>query len=258
MSDSESQPPVRQPRRPFDDELIRAIRTVLRLIPYGIGAALDVQIFDRIAARDAERMQAFIEELSRRIESLDAQQASLLRKDFLDTDEFRYILREVLWRAAREHRQAKIDAFHAVLVNSMMKNPALHFDRKVFFLEVLDALTVDHIHLLKHLHRQRAVLGVTERESVSTIWELFHAKDDTTRRYVYSGLDTLANRQLIAVGPIPLVLDRRVDTVTSDPDEPGAVEFRSIDQSRQSYAITDLGIAFVAFITLQRINELIQ
>jgi len=227
-------------------ELKRAVRTALRLVPFGIGSALEFQIFDRVQAKEMERIREFVESLAKDLKRLlDEAPRSVRREMFewIDSDAFRFILRKILTQVARDHREEKQKAFRSILINSMTKDPRIEFDRKAFFVEILDSLTSEHLQILKHLYDRKIRAGLKDLEYVSDIWKTFAANDEATKNYLYSGLDTLANRQLIVVGPIAL---RR----SPGPSSAKSLDFQLIDKSWQSYGVSQLGIEFVIFVTL--------
>jgi hypothetical protein len=231
-------------------ELTRTVRTILQFIPFGIGSALEVQILDRMAERDQQRFQDFVRGLAEEVRRLVTKFPNTMNKDNFDTDEFRFILREVLTRAAREHREEKVKAFRAILLNSMIQDLRTGFDRKAFFLEVVDALGADHLKLLRHLYSRRREVGAEATESVANIWRTFEAGDEATQNHLYSGLDSLATRMLILNSFIPLRKAAPTKTrARRRKSKRSAIEYRSIDRSIQSFAITKLGIEFVEFIS---------
>lgn len=228
-------------------ELRRALRTVLRFVPLGIGSALDFQIFDRISQRESERLKGFVEALAKDLNQLIAIAPRLIKKEFFDTDEFRFILKETLLRSACEHREDKIEAFRPILMHCMIDGAHEQFDRKLFFLEIVDALSTDHLRILRHLFARNRHSPSDAFEPVKNIWQAFSAENEADRNYTYSGLDILANRMLIQTGAIPLKKApthgkrRKKDTKS--------VEYRTIDRSIQSFGITGLGVEFAEFIT---------
>lgn len=237
--------PGRQPAA-YVQELERLMRTILAMVPGGVGDALNIQIFDRLRERNAQRLEAFVQDLSVRLQRMESSQRRLIRKQYFDTDEFRYILREVLIRVAKEHRQAKVSAFRSILLNSMCEDPRQRFDRKLFFVEVLDILTPEHLQLLILLQKRSMSQNTsTVYVKVEEIWRVMTASDEATRNYLYSGLDTLANRQLLLVGPIPMKTKNIVEQMN---EEPRDLQHYSIQKPEQSYALSDLGKEFLALI----------
>ena len=253
MSDTDKTPVKK--RVDSRKELIRAMRTVLQAIPFGIGSALDMQIFDRIAEREKERTEEFINSLSEKINQVLSEFPHFIKKELIDTDEFRYFLKNILLQVVKEHRVEKIKCFQAILINSMNQDPKIQFDRKVFFLEILDTLTIDHLKVLKYLYNLRNKYKKNELIFVNDIWNVFNAKDEATKYYLYSGLDTMANRQLLNVGPIPF----KEMNVTGNKEDSAINEFdyRAINKPQQSYSISGLGVEFIEFVTLANVSELI-
>lgn len=230
------------------DEAIRTLRTGLRLIPFGIGSALDFQIFDRMAARDRERLQAFVESLAGDVKGLASERPDFLKQEFFDTDEFRFILREVFTRAAREHREEKVAAFRAALLNSMGNDPRVDFDRKVFLLDTLNALTEDQLSILRHLHRFTRATDPASSPRVYDICRAFNARDAVSRSYIHACLDGMATRRLLNDGALPSPGLRRL-RVASGRRDPMSVRAQVSEHEKQSYVISALGVAFVDFVS---------
>lgn len=85
---------------------------------------------------------------------------------------------------------------------------------------------------------------------VRSTWQAFGADDEATRNYIYSGLDTLANKQLTVVGPIALKKPNpALDPLPHTPTDSALYEFPRIDKALQSYGISDLGIEFIDFVS---------
>ena len=235
---------IEKPGRGWD-EAIRLLRTALQVMPLGIGAALDVQIFDRIAERDRERLVAFVDALADQVADLCAQRADYVRLEFLDTDEFRYVLREVFTRAAREHRQEKIDAYRAVLVNAMHEDPRVEFDRKAFFVETLDRLAPDDLRILKRFYEGCNPVGVPLCKKLQEVFAWCDALPDGARKsYIQARVETMGASGLLLPGPLPL------SAKATRQHSPGqkSMELREIDYAGRSYCLTELGLEFVRFL----------
>jgi hypothetical protein len=222
-------------------ELIRAARSIVATIPYGIGGILEIQLFERMKEREFELAMDFLTSLANDVARIERVTRGMIRREFLATDEFLFVLRDVLHKASREHRAQKRDAFRAILLNCMRRDPRVEFDKKAFFLQIVDALAQEHILLLRHLYERRVIEKIDIPQATAEIWAAFGASSQETREYLYAGLDTLANRQLVTQESIPLQFRGSADMEQ--------IEYREIRKDIQQFAITDLGIAFIEFIT---------
>lgn len=220
------------------------MRSVLALSP--VTAALSEQLFGRMHQRQVELLKQLVQELVDRVTYLESKHRLLLREEFFDTDEFRYLLRGVLERASKEHREVKRIALRGMLLNSMATDPRHDFNMKVFFLEVLDVVSAEHVMILEHLHSQSVGAVEPQFVKVADLWTAFQATEDSMRSYLYSGLDTLANRQLLHVGPIPMKSDQPTLGWNRQNLD---LQHYTIEKAEQSYALSALGKEFLAFIS---------
>lgn len=236
---SESELPAKVSRAV--QEAVLAVRAILQAVPT-VGSALEVQIFQRLQEREHQRLVEFVRQFSERVKQLESNSASMIRLEHLETDEFRHFLREVLMHGAREHQREKIRAFQEALLDTMMHDPRIHFDRRKYFLEALASLSVDHLRLLDLLFCRRDAMRVSD------IWTEMKAEDEATRNYVYAGLDTMANRQFLTVGPIPM-------RAVNPPALQEMTSVRYIVKEDQTYKIGSLGVEFLVFIGSAKSDE---
>ena len=215
------------------EEFHRLLKTAIAEMPV-IGPALAIQVFDRISARQQERASSFVRSLSRRVERLEAKSPGLVTTKYLETDEFLYFFVETILHVQREVRLRKLAAFRAVVINTVLEDPRIQFDRKDYFFKTLTFLQEEHLKLLSYIR------GQVPPVLMSDIWVAFHAKEEAKKNYLFSGIDILANRLLIECVALPMV-------------EAGAAgDKQKIDHAGQEFKVTALGREFLKFIELSQ------
>jgi len=216
------------PREAF----IQVVRTGLQLLPLGIGSAFDSAYFDTIEAKRSKRMEQVVKELRDDLERLSRHDLDRIDKAFLQTDEFVYFLENVLRRLATEVAREKVAALRGILVSVIVDQPFDEFDKKASFLKTIDLIEAAHICILRLLASKHTISDDQCYVAHAEICRTLGARTEADTNFLYSAIDTLANREFIVSGPVPFDATGR------------------IDKPRQPFRTTPLGIEFLEFIRM--------
>lgn len=210
------------------DRLLLVLRGFLQLLPRGIGSAIDVWYFGTVQERRARRMEASLQEVAAHLDRLIAAGAKTPSDEYYGSAEFAELVENCLRRIWVESQEAKLRALRGALVTVILDLPGYSFDKRNSFVKAFDAIETIHIHALQLL----AAYTASDKAglAVKEICERLHMKAPSDRDFLYSALDTLANREFIKSGPVPF---------TSD----GA-----IDKPQQQFHATALGREFLEFV----------
>ncbi len=207
-----------------------AVRSGLQLIPFGVGSAIETWYFGTIDARRLKRIDEWISVLKTDLGLLEDECRSV-PETFFESDEFAYFLEGTIRRVSFEVAEEKLAALRGVLVSVVVGNPSLEFDKKSSFLKTVDVMEGVHLSVLQLLASRRLEEG-QEFVGYPEICGVLGATKESDINFVYSALDTLANREFVLSGPIPLEQDGR------------------LVKAKQAFRCTELGAEFLAFIRL--------
>ena len=128
-----------------DDKLIekydnKAIRTLIQLVPFGIGSALDVAITETIEDIRIKRTQIFFDELSKgNIE---------LTNEAINNEEFLHSYFSTRKAAANTYRKEKIETFARLFKNSIIENKVEETEEYEDYLKIVEQLSYKDMQLL--------------------------------------------------------------------------------------------------------------
>lgn len=217
---------------------IRTLRTCLQLIPYGIGSALDSAVFGTADDLRLKRLESFLTSLAQDIrqvvERLGPDQRPHPPFEFFRSDEFQYVFEGVLRRVNAEVAQAKLEALRGVLVSVIVHGERTPFEKQSSFLKTIDLLEPTHIRVLQLLVARSDRAEAERFLSHHDICGELGARVEADVNFVYSAIDTLANREFILSGPIPFDANGR------------------LAKERQCFRATALGCEFLNFIRMAR------
>jgi len=211
---------------------IQVLRTGLRLLPHGIGSAIDFGYFGSIEARRSKRMEQLVKELRDDLENLSTHEKERIDKTFFETDEFAFFLENVLRRLVTEVAREKLTALRGILVSVIVDQPFHQFDKKASFLKTIDVIEAVHIRILRLLASKHTMPHEQCYVAHGEICRTLGARTEADTNFLYSAIDTLANREFIVSGPVPFDATGR------------------IDKPRQPFRTTPLGIEFLEFIRM--------
>jgi len=214
------------------DRAILVLRGLLQFIPLGIGGAIEVGYFGTLAEKRWKRVEALFTGVRDELERIVPLMKSKVGHDYFATDEFAYLFEHVLRRVTAEVNKAKLAALRGALVSIIVDQPREPLDKESFFLKSLDVMEGIHIQVLRLLAARTDGAGVLQPISVSLICSRLNAAGESDHNFVYSTLDTLANREFIISGPVPFSKDGR------------------INKPVQEFRCTALGLEFLRFVRL--------
>jgi hypothetical protein len=210
------------------DKFTLTIRSALQIFPFGIGSAVDVGVFGYMGERRLKHIEAFLSALKNDLDALTASQIEKIDLSYFDSDDFGHLFMRVLQSAASEVNRRKLAALRGALFNIMVNQPREPFDKESSFLRTLEVMEEMHVRVLQMLVNQNSQGPVSM--TVSEICRGMNAIVEADRNFIYSVLDTLANREFIISGPIPFTADGR------------------IAKPRQEFSSTALGRDFLRFV----------
>ncbi len=120
------------------------------------GSALASLVGDYIQIGQQRRIKEFAEAVSKEFDRLE----SMIPGEKILTDDYAFLVQEVLPRAAKEHRELKIEALRNMLINALLVDVDL--SRQESYLKCLDSLTPMHLFLLNRMTDAQYVLDKSE------------------------------------------------------------------------------------------------
>jgi hypothetical protein len=132
--------------------------TILNIFKAGLSTApfcggIASLITDYIPSARFIRVEQFAKDVADDMSSFKEQ----IKSEYIKTDEFAFMF-EKCFRGAADHPQKeKLDAFRAILLNSMIKDTS--WEEKEYFLSLVNALSVLHIRILKFLAKPKDYLA---------------------------------------------------------------------------------------------------
>jgi len=124
---------------------VNVLKAALSAIPFG--GIFSSLISDYMPKTKMERLLKFIgklgEDLARFKREID--------EKYIKTDKFSYLLEKTLKAVIENYQEEKMACFRAILVNSL-RNKSTSQERKEFFLNLVDNLTVTNLSILAKIH----------------------------------------------------------------------------------------------------------
>lgn len=130
-----------------EEHFIAVIKTAFELVP-GVGGALSTLIDEYYPNRQIERLISFVEDLGHRLGWLEQQ----IKQERIRTEEFGDLLFDTLRLVSRDHRQEKLEAYRAILLNELIA-PETIAGESEFFMTLVRDLSVPHIQMLRVFHQ---------------------------------------------------------------------------------------------------------
>ena len=123
------------------EHIISIFKAVLATAPYtgGIASLLS----DYIPSQRQLRLEDFAYNVADELNKLKAE----VNEEYILTDEFAFIFEKCFKGAVENYQQEKIDAFKAILVNSLTNND-LRQNEKEYYLNLVHNLSILHIQIL--------------------------------------------------------------------------------------------------------------
>lgn len=120
-----------------------------------IGSPIATLINSFIPSRRFLRLETFIKEIS---EELKKHEENLNLK-YISSDEFAYIFERCFVSASDNYQKSKLDAFKAILVNSVLPN-SIEQEQKEFYLNLTNQLTTIHLKALRFCYDTEEYIGL--------------------------------------------------------------------------------------------------
>jgi len=231
-SDTKRQDSGKHPLTPAlnrTEKWVRALRAGLQLLPLGIGSFIESGYFGTIDDRRTNRLEKFIASIASDLRALQSKMAEP-DPEFFQSDQFGFFFENVMRRVASEVSDAKLNALKGALVSILVEQRIGDFDKQSSFVRTIDAFEGIHIQILQFLASKSHLADSERYVSHSEICNKFGAAKESDVNFVYSALDTLANREFILSGGVPMDKDNR------------------ILKERQRFRATALGIEFLKFV----------
>jgi hypothetical protein len=179
---------------PVGEHINNVFRAALSAVPT-VGGVFSSLMTDYIPNRRATRIIEFAEAVASDIVKI----SDRLNADYVKTDEFAYLFEQCFKGVSEDYQQEKIDAYRAILLNSML-HPEMPQERNQLYLKIVNDLLPIHIHLLRAFYDPngyaRAVGIQTQSYSMTTslsqlLRDLFPGLTADEIRSAVHDLDTL-------------------------------------------------------------------
>jgi hypothetical protein len=142
---------LQKPAPTNGDALHTIARAGLSAIPFVGGAA--VELFSAVIKPPLERRRnAWIESIAARLQELEEKVDGFRIEDLSRNEKFITTALQATQAALRNHQKEKLDALRNIVINSAQPN-SLDEDLQLFFLSLVDTLTVWHIKILQFLEQ---------------------------------------------------------------------------------------------------------
>jgi len=204
----------------------------MQLIPFGIGSCIESAYFGSADDRRISRLEKFIEEVAEEMKKVK-DQVRAPNEEYFKSDNFAFFFENVIRRVDTEASNEKLRALRGVLVTILLDQGLADFDKRSSFLKTIDLVEALHLQVLQFLAARSDRSDEERFVSHATICRRFGASSEADTNFVYSTLDTLANREFIISGPVPFDVKNR------------------IDKQRQEFRATALGVEFLRFVRLE-------
>lgn len=130
-----------------EEHLLALIKAAFELVP-GVGGAISTLIDEYYPDRQWERLISFVEDLARRLRWIEHQ----VKAERIPTEEFGHLFFDTLRSAYRDYQQEKLEAYRAILLNTLIA-PDFIPDESELFLSLVRELAVHHIQMLRVLYQ---------------------------------------------------------------------------------------------------------
>lgn len=210
--------------------LLLDFRASLKLIPFGIGSAIDARVFGALEEHRKRQTDHVINYLIHKTNALESRQIDAIDVNFFFSDEFTCLFRdcwEKIWITAQKQ---KLQALGGSLFSLIIGQPALAFDAKHFFIKSLGVIDDPHIQVLRILENRHRKPGKQAYYEMQELYRLLGLQSESDQNLIYSAMDVLANRRFVEHGNIPQGTEGKIIT------------------EKQRFRITALGIDFLSFI----------
>lgn len=205
-----------------------ALRGLIAGLPW-VGSSIETWCFGTLDEKRWKRTEAWVRALGDDLRNLEAD-CKRVPERFFESDAFSFFLEGTLRRVMSEVSQVKLDALRGILVSVVIGRPQLQFEKQSSFLKTVDAIEGTHIRVLQLLVSRRGGPESGHFLKYPEICNVLQVQGEADINFVYSALDTLANREFVQSGAIPF-------------DDAGRLA-----KERQEFRATALGTEFIAFI----------
>jgi len=124
---------------------VNVLKAVLSAIPFG--GVFSSLISDYMPNEKIERLKKFVEEFGKDLERFKSE----IDQQYIKTDEFSYLFEKTLKGVTENYREEKLACLRGILVNSL-RDKSSSQERKEFFLNLVDNLTVTNLSILARVH----------------------------------------------------------------------------------------------------------
>lgn len=146
------------------------IRAIVQLIPH-VGGSLDTLLASRAEKLASKRIEKFIDETKQKLDNIDE---SKIDKEFIRTEEFEEVLRDIINKVKQSFDVEKIKLLSNAFKNSILVSHAK--DPLTFtYIEILHVLSITHIVILrffydnssKNINEQTIIANAIQEEGIS-------------------------------------------------------------------------------------------
>ena len=123
------------------EHILNAVKAIL--VNFPIGSSIASLLTDYIPSQREKRILEFTETVSKDLKRLENE----INEDYIRNDKFAFIIEKCFKGAAENYQKEKIEAFRAILVNSLIDTSTSQ-TVKEYYLNLVNNLTVLHIQLL--------------------------------------------------------------------------------------------------------------
>jgi hypothetical protein len=153
---------------PAVETILNIFKATLSTVPY-CGGVVSL-ITDYIPSRRFIRVEQFAKDVADDILLLKDK----INSDYIKTDDFAFMFEQCFRGVAENPQKEKLDAFRAMLINSMIVD--ISWEEKEYFLNLVNTLSVLHIRILKFLSKPRVYLaeaGIPEEKITGGFSDFF-------------------------------------------------------------------------------------
>jgi hypothetical protein len=147
-------------------------RASLRLIPRGIGSAIDARFFGAVEKHRQKKNAEIIAYLISKINALEDRQINMVDVGFFISDEFCCLFRDCWLKIWTTAQKQKLAALRGSLFSLIVGEPRLTFDLKHFFIKSLDVIDDPHIQVLRVLQNRFGSVGKKAYYEMQELYEV--------------------------------------------------------------------------------------
>lgn len=147
-------------------EIIRNVFSSLLCLSI-VGSPIATLINSFIPSRRFLRLESFVKELAKEYEKIEER----IDLEYLSSDEYAFLFEHCIMSASENYQQAKLDAFKAILVNSVISGHEIQ-EQKEFYLNLTNQLTTIHLKILRFCYNTEEYVeinGLTRQEITGNI-----------------------------------------------------------------------------------------